>query len=151
MKKKKVHPVNFRFEKSVYKKLRGFADKYVDGNLTRGLEQIIDFYFSLDPWTWNIMAEWSEKTGLPISVIAEGLILGNLAQQEGYAQVHGKPSPTALMEFKLRGMERPRGEKLSDALLEDWISIFEKVKEALENQPQMPISQMAEEVKQAAL
>lgn len=112
------------------------------------LHRIVDLYLSFDNYVWELLGDFSRKSGLPIARISEAFILQELSREEAFQNIHGTPSGTFFLPFQGANIMK-RGEDLATALIDHWEQIFQTVKDALENTPQLPISEMKEIVKEA--
>ena len=138
---------NFRLAPDLARKFEATKDKHGIG-ATDMFELILKFYLSLDPFVWELLGGLAKQAGLPISRLSEAFILQELSREEAYSKVHGEPSPTFVLPFTGQNIML-RGEDLAESLTKQWEEIFQTVKQALEENPGLPISEMAEMVKEA--
>jgi hypothetical protein len=120
----KTRRANFRLTEETVTKLEKFA-KYHDGNMTRALEEILDFFFSLDPEFMLILQKQAELYRRPVTEIIEAFVIRRIADEGAYLEHYGKPSPRALAEFAPRGGRFLRGDNLYDALKEETKALLE--------------------------
>jgi hypothetical protein len=138
---------NFRLAPDLARKFEKTKDKNGVG-ATEMFELILKFYLSLDPFVWEFLGGLARQSGLPLSRLSEAFILQELSREEAFNKVYNEPSPTFVLPFTGQNIML-RGEALAESLTKQWEEIFQTVKQALEENPGLPISEMAEMVKEA--
>jgi chromosome segregation ATPase len=120
----KTRRINFRLEEETVAKLEKLASHYGD-NMTRALEEVLDFFFSLHPEFMLMLQKQAELYRRPVTEIIEAFVIRRIADEGAYLEHYGKPSPRALAEFAPRGGRFLRGDDLYNALKEETKELLE--------------------------
>jgi chromosome segregation ATPase len=120
----KTRLINFRLEEETVTKLERLASHYGD-NMTRALEEVLDFFFSLHPEFMLMLQKQAELYRRPVTEIIEAFVIRRIADESAYLEHYGKPSPRALAEFAPRGGRFLRGDDLYHALKEETKELLE--------------------------